>query len=57
MLPDLFSTPIAERKVRQDVTAYKYPNGTININGEKYIGWSMTDSIRLWRSKNKRKKA
>jgi hypothetical protein len=49
---DLFSTPISERKVRKGVTAYRYPNGTINIAGEKYIGYSMTDAISLWRKKH-----
>lgn len=52
MLPDLFDTPLASKKVRKGVTAYKYRNGTININGEKYVGYSMTDAIKIWRSKN-----
>lgn len=52
MLPDLFDTPLASKKVRKGVIAYKYRNGTININGEKYVGYSMTDAIKIWRSKN-----
>lgn len=52
--PDLFDTPIASKKVRKDVTAYRYRNGTININGEKFIFYSMTDAIKLWRQKNKK---
>jgi hypothetical protein len=54
MLPDLFDTPIAARKVRAGVTAYKYRNGTININGQKFVFYSMTEAIKRWRSKNKR---
>ena len=52
MLHDLFASPTIQRKVRIGVIAYKYPNGTININGQKYIGYSMTDAIKIWRSKN-----
>ncbi len=48
---DLFSEPIKSKKVRKDVTAYQYLNGTININGQKYIGYSMTEAIRQYRSK------
>ncbi len=51
--PDLFETPISSRKVRQGVTAYKYRNGIINIRGEKFQFYSMTESIKIWRSKNK----
>ena len=52
MLHDLFASPITQRKVRNGVVAYKYNNGTININGQKYIGYSMNDAIKMWRSKN-----
>jgi hypothetical protein len=52
-LPDLFETPISQRKVRKDVTAYRYRNGVINIQGDKYILYSMKDAISLWRKKNK----
>ena len=52
MMPDLFETPISKTKVRQDVYAYKYRNGVININGEKFIFYSIKDAIKLWRSKN-----
>jgi hypothetical protein len=46
----LFEKPIQQKKVRNGVTAYKYPNGVININGKKYIGYSMTDAIKLYRN-------
>jgi hypothetical protein len=52
MLSDLFDTPLTSKQVRKGVTAHKYRNGTININGEKYVGYSMTDAIKKWRSKN-----
>ena len=50
--PDLFEKPISQRKVRKGVTAYKYPNGVININGEKFVFYSMTEAIKMWRQKN-----
>jgi hypothetical protein len=49
---DLFSTPISKTKVRNGIFAYKYPNGCININGEKYFGYSIKMAVKLWRSKN-----
>lgn len=52
-IPDLFEKPIATRYVRAGVVAYKYRNGVININGEKFIDYSMTDAVKIWRSKNK----
>lgn len=50
-MSDLFSTPIKAKKVRKNVTAYVYRNGTININGQKYIGYSLTEAIKLYRQK------
>lgn len=50
---DLFETPISSKKVRNDVTAHKYRNGVININGEKYIGYSMAEAMKMWRNKMK----
>ena len=46
---DLFSTPIRQKKVRKNVYANKYRNGIININGEKYAMYSMTEATRKWR--------
>lgn len=48
---DLFETPVKSRKVRKNVYAYLYPNGIINIAGIKYIGYSMTEAIKIFRSK------
>lgn len=47
---DLFSTPIQQKQVRKNVWAYKYPNGTINIEGQKYLGYSMTEAIKKYRA-------
>ena len=55
-LPDLFSTPISATKVRRGITAYKYSNGCINISGEKFFDYSVTEVIKIWRSKNPIKK-
>lgn len=46
---DLFSTPIRKRKVRSNIYAYQYANGTININGNKYLMYNMTDAINKFR--------
>ena len=47
---DLFSTPLRSTKVRNGIYAHKYRNGTININGQKYCGYSMTEAIKKFRS-------
>ncbi len=47
----LFETPIERKKVRDGIYAEKYPNGCINIDGQKYFGFSMTDAIKLFRQK------
>lgn len=47
--PDLFSKPIQAKEIKsRNVTAYKYPNGTINIDGHKFIGYSMTEAIKQY---------
>ncbi len=51
-MQDLFSTPIGEAKVRNGVYAYKYRNGTINIEGTQFLFYSMKDAIKVWRNKN-----
>lgn len=55
-MQDLFSTPIASKKVNDNVTAYKYPNGCININGQKYFGYSFTAAIKLFKESIKQNK-
>lgn len=50
---DLFDRPIKSKKVRNGVYAHMYRNGTININGEKYVFYSMTEAVRLFRKKYK----
>jgi len=51
-MQDLFNNPISKTKVRNGIFAYKYPNGTININGKKYIFYSIKDAIKKWRKEN-----
>jgi len=46
---DLFSTPIKQKKLRNGIIAYQYKNGTININGQIYVMYSMTDAIKKYR--------
>jgi hypothetical protein len=46
---DLFETPVKETFVRKGITAYQYRNGVININGQKYVMYSMTDAIKKFR--------
>jgi len=48
---DLFDTPIKSTKVRKEVFAHQYRNGVININGEKYQMYSMTEAIKHFRKK------
>ncbi len=50
-MTDLFATPIKSRKVRAGVWAYQYPNGNININGQMYVYYSMTEAIKRFRAK------
>jgi hypothetical protein len=46
---DLFNTPISRTKVRNGIYAYKYANGTINIEGKKYVGYSIKEAIKIYR--------
>lgn len=50
-LPDLFSTPIRAKRVRAGIIAHQYANGTINISGQKFVGYSMSEAIKLFRHK------
>lgn len=54
-MQDLFETPISKRKVRQGIYAYKYRNGTVNIDGTKYLFYPIEEAIKIWRSHNKLK--
>lgn len=38
--------------IRKEVIWNKYPNGTINIDGFKYIGYSIKDAVSRWRKQN-----
>ena len=46
---DLFEYPIKTKKVRKGVEAHQYRNGTINIDGQKYVMYSMTEAIKKYR--------
>ena len=46
---DLFNTPIKSKKVRKGIVAHQYKNGIININGQIYGMYSMTDAIKQYR--------
>jgi hypothetical protein len=49
----LDATPIvAEKKVRNGVTAYKFRSGVVEIQGIRFFFYSMTDAIRKWRRDN-----
>jgi len=48
----LFETPKKRVKVRNGIYAYQYRNGVINIEGEKYLLYSLTVAIKAWRHKN-----
>lgn len=43
---------IIQKKVRNGVYAVQYKNGTININGYQYYGYSLTDAINTFRKKH-----
>ena len=45
----LFESPIKSKKVREGITAYQYRNGVINIDGQKYLLYSMTEAIKQFR--------
>lgn len=47
----LNSTPIKKTKVRNGVFAYKYRSGTIIIQGETFIFYSISEAIKTWRRK------
>jgi hypothetical protein len=49
----LNATPIvAEKKIRNGVTAYKFRSGVVEIQGIRFFFYSMTDAIRKWRRDN-----
>jgi hypothetical protein len=47
----LFDTPIREKKVRNGLYAYQYPNGNIRIGAELYCMYNMTEAIAHYRKK------
>lgn len=51
-MSNLFEEPIASGKIRNGVSWYRYRNGTINIEGTKYLFYSIKDAVREWRKLN-----
>lgn len=51
---DLFTNPIKSKYINKSATAYIYQNGVININGIKYLGYSLTESIKKYRQQTKK---
>ena len=43
---------VAQKKVRNGVTAYKFRSGVVEIQGMRYIFYSMTEAIAKWRRDN-----
>jgi len=48
----LFETPVSKTKVRNGIFAYKFRNGVVQIESEKYFFYSVKDAIKNWRLKN-----
>lgn len=55
-LEDPFEGAIRAVKIRKGITAFLYRNGTVNIDGEKYLGISITEAVKMYRKKFPRKK-
>jgi hypothetical protein len=45
----MFDSPLKIKKVRNGVFAYQYRTGVIRIDGQRYVGWSLTDAIKQYR--------
>jgi hypothetical protein len=48
----LFDNAISITKVRKGIYAYKYSNGLVLIEEQRYYGYSIKLAIKLWRSRN-----
>ena len=48
----MFVKPTSSGKIRKGIYYHRYANGTINIMGEKFIGYSIKDAVRIWRRKH-----
>ncbi len=44
--------PIKIGRIRNNVYWRKYSNGTININGEKFLFYTIKEAVRIWRKTN-----
>lgn len=52
----LFESPIRQKRVSKDTVAYQFRNGTIVINEQKYVMYSMTEAIKLYRKQRNEKR-
>lgn len=48
-MTDLFSTPIRAVHIKGEIYAYQYMNGTITIDGQKYLMYSMSEAIKKYK--------
>lgn len=52
----MFSNPIKSKRVNKDITAYQYPNGTVNIDGKKYLFYTLNEAIKKYKQEIKQSK-
>jgi len=48
----LFDNPTSKTKVRKNIYAYRYSNGLVEIDGQRYYDYSIKFAIKLWRANN-----
>ena len=52
----LFDNPIRTGKVRKNVNWCQYPRGLVTVGRHRFYGYSITESIKIWRRNNPIKK-
>jgi hypothetical protein len=48
----LFDNPTSKTKVRKGIFAYRYSNGLVLIDEQRYYDYSIKEAIKLWRNNN-----
>lgn len=48
----IFDNPTSRTKVRKNIYAYRYSNGLVLIDGQRYYGYSIKEAIKIWRQNN-----
>lgn len=51
----IFDTPTSTTLVRNGVFAYRYKNGLVLIEKQRYYGYTIKQAIKKWRLDNKLK--